>query len=127
KPGGLTDSEREHVQEHPLIADRLLANLAPLQHLRPAVRGHHERWDGAGYPDGLDGEAIPLAARILAVADAFAAMIAPRAFRARLAPERAAAVLAGGAGSQWDPTLVEQFLACRDEMCAICLYGDAPF
>jgi hypothetical protein len=53
KPGRLTEPERAHVQEHPLIADRLLANLAPLQHLRPAVRGHHERWDGSGYPDGL--------------------------------------------------------------------------
>jgi hypothetical protein len=126
KPASLTGPERAHVQEHPLIADRLLADLAPLQHLRPAVRGHHERWDGAGYPDGLAGEAIPLAARILAVADAFAAMISPRAFRAPLPPARAAAVLAEGAGSQWDPVLVQQFLACRDEMCDLCLSG-GPF
>jgi hypothetical protein len=121
KPGGLTAPERAHVQEHPLIADRLLADLTPLQHLRPAVRGHHERWDGAGYPDGLAGEAIPLPARILAVADAFAAMVSPRAFRAPLPPAQATAILSGGAGSQWDPALVEQFLACRDEMCDICL------
>jgi hypothetical protein len=127
KPGRLTGPERVHVQEHPLIADRLLAGLAPLQHLRPAVRGHHEHWDGTGYPDGLAGEAIPLAARVLAVADAFAAMIAPRAFRPPLPPERAAAVLADGAGSQWDPALVRQFLACRDEMCAICQPGGEPF
>jgi putative two-component system response regulator len=58
------------------------------------------------------------------VADAFAAMIAPRAFRAPLSPDEAAAVLADGAGSQWDPALVEQFFACRDELCAICQSGD---
>jgi HD-GYP domain-containing protein (c-di-GMP phosphodiesterase class II) len=120
KAGGLTAEERTHVREHPLIGDRLVAGLPPLWHLRPGVRSHHERWDGQGYPDGLAGEGIPLQARIVAVADALETMLADRPYRAALPAARVEATLAEGAGSQWDPFVIQHFLACRDELFAIC-------
>jgi HD-GYP domain-containing protein (c-di-GMP phosphodiesterase class II) len=123
KPGKLSDEEFAHIKEHPLIGDRLVANLKPLQHLRAGVRNHHERWDGTGYPDGLRGEAIPLQARILAVADACDAMMAARPYRPALAPERIDAVMQGGAAAQWDPDLVAIFMACRHELYSICQRG----
>jgi hypothetical protein len=120
KAGGLTAEEWALVREHPLIGDRLVAGLPPLGHLRPAVRSHHERWDGRGYPDGLAGERIPLQARIVAVADACEAMLADRPYRAALPAARVEATLTEGAGGQWDPSVVEHFLACRDDLFAIC-------
>jgi HD-GYP domain-containing protein (c-di-GMP phosphodiesterase class II) len=119
KPGRLTPEEFAHIQEHPVIGDRLVANIKPLAHLRPGVRNHHERWDGRGYPDGLAGEAIPLQARVLAVADSCDAMMATRPYRPALPPERIDAVMVEGAGSQWDPHLIEQFMACRHELYLI--------
>jgi HD-GYP domain-containing protein (c-di-GMP phosphodiesterase class II) len=123
KAGPLTDEEYEHVKQHALIGDRLAANLKPLQHLRAGVRHHHERWDGGGYPDGLRGEAIPIQARLLAVADSCDAMMAARPYRPALTPARIDSVLAEGAGAQWDPDLVAIFLTCRHELYAICQHG----
>jgi hypothetical protein len=123
KPDRLTPEEFAHIQEHTVIGDRLISNLRPLQHLRPSVRNHHERWDGTGYPDGLAGEDIPLQARILAVADSCDAMMAARSYRNALPTERIDAILRDGAGSQWDPHVVEHFLACRDELYPICQRG----
>jgi HD-GYP domain-containing protein (c-di-GMP phosphodiesterase class II) len=120
KPGALTPDEYEHVKRHPLTGDRLVASLRPLAHLRPGVRHHHERWDGKGYPDGLAGEEIPLQARILAVADACDAMMAARPYRPALDSDRIDATLTEGAGSQWDPIVVAQFMLCREELYAIC-------
>ena len=77
----------------------------------PAVLHHHERFDGAGYPYGLRGEAIPLSARILAVADAFDAITTDRVYRAALRIEDARQILEDGRGGQWDPSVVETFLA----------------
>jgi HD-GYP domain-containing protein (c-di-GMP phosphodiesterase class II) len=71
------------------------------------VRHHHERWDGAGYPDGLAGEAIPRGARILAVADTFDALTSDRPYRAGMSVEQALRILRQGAGEQWDPEIVE--------------------
>jgi HD-GYP domain-containing protein (c-di-GMP phosphodiesterase class II) len=119
KPGRLTPEEFAHIQEHPLIGDRLLSNVKPLAYLRAGVRNHHERWDGRGYPDGLAGESIPLQARVLAVADSCDAMLATRPYRPALPPERIDAVMTGGAGSQWDPDLIQQFMACRHELYLI--------
>jgi HD-GYP domain-containing protein (c-di-GMP phosphodiesterase class II) len=78
------------------------------------VRASHERWDGAGYPDGLAGEAIPLGARVVAVADAYAAMTAGRPYRAARSPEQALAELRAGAGSQFDAAVVEAWCAAQD-------------
>ncbi len=115
----LTDAEREHLRQHPGIGDRILAPIKPLQSLRPAVRGHHERYDGTGYPDGLCGEAIPLAARILAVADAVDAMLAERPYRPALPAEKVRQILSAGAGKQWDPLVIEHLLACQTELFAL--------
>jgi HD-GYP domain-containing protein (c-di-GMP phosphodiesterase class II) len=123
KPGKLTDEEFEHVKQHAVIGDSLVSHVRPLAHLRPGVRNHHERWDGRGYPDGLAGEAIPLQARILAVADACDAMTAARPYRPAMPPERIDAVMADGAGSQWDPDVVAQFMTCRSELYSICQRG----
>jgi HD-GYP domain-containing protein (c-di-GMP phosphodiesterase class II) len=123
KPGKLTDEEFEHVKQHVVIGDRLVSHVRPLAHLRPGVRNHHERWDGQGYPDGLAGEGIPLQARILAVADACDAMMAARPYRPGMAPDRIDAVMVGGAGSQWDPDVIAQFMACRSELYSICQRG----
>ena len=81
-----------------------------LHALAPAILHHHERWDGEGYPDGLKGETIPFAARVIAICDAWQAMVSERPYRSALAPERAIAELRAGAGSQFDPQLVEVFV-----------------
>ncbi len=123
KPGKLTDEEFAHIQQHPVIGDRLVSNIPSLQHLRPGVRHHHERWDGSGYPDRLFGENIPLQARILAVADSCDAMMAARPYRLALPPSRIDAIISEGAGRQWDPAIVAAFLACRSELYSICERG----
>ena len=97
KPGKLTDDEYAQVKIYPVIGDGILAGIRQLAHLRPAVRHHHERYDGQGYPDGLVGEDIPLLARILAVADAFDAMQSPRPYRPALSSSRVESILAEGA------------------------------
>jgi HD domain len=104
----LTEEERLHLEEHPIIGDRLLAMLPRLHSLRPAVRGHHERYDGTGFPDRLAGDAIPLQARLVAVADA--------ADGSRTRDVETSLRL--GVGRQWDPGIVEQFLANRHELLA---------
>jgi HD-GYP domain-containing protein (c-di-GMP phosphodiesterase class II) len=123
KPGKLTEEERLHIQEHPVIGDRLVSAVGPLAHLRPGVRNHHERWDGRGYPDGLAGQQIPLQARILAVADACDAMMAARPYRGALAPARIDILMNEGAGTQWDPVIIEHFMTCRHELYPICQRG----
>jgi putative two-component system response regulator len=107
KAGPFTPEERALMATHPLIGDRLLEPLAELAHIRPVVRHHHERWDGNGYPDGIAGDAIPLAARIVAVADAVEAMTGPRPYRERLEREAVVAELEHGRGTQWDPAVVD--------------------
>jgi HD-GYP domain-containing protein (c-di-GMP phosphodiesterase class II) len=127
KPDRLTDLEFEHVKQHTTIGDRLIGNIKSLQHLRPAIRHHHERYDGKGYPDGLAGERIPLMARILAVADTCDALLAARPHRAAIPEHKADAILLEGAGSQWDADVIAQFMVCRHELYAICKseLGDA--
>jgi HD-GYP domain-containing protein (c-di-GMP phosphodiesterase class II) len=123
KPGKLTDEEFAHIQEHPTIGDRLVSNIKTLQHLRPGVRNHHERYDGKGYPDGLANDAIPLQARVLAVADACDAMMSARPYRPAMPPERIDAIMTGGAGTQWDPRIIEHFVSCRHDLYSICQRG----
>jgi HD-GYP domain-containing protein (c-di-GMP phosphodiesterase class II) len=89
----------------------IMSEIETLQQLVPVVRHHHERFDGQGYPDGLAGEEIPVEARILAVVDAFDAMTHERAYRSALSSDQAIAELKRGAGTQFDPTVVEAFLA----------------
>jgi HD-GYP domain-containing protein (c-di-GMP phosphodiesterase class II) len=123
KPGKLTAEERSHIQEHPVIGDRLVAHVGALQHLRPGVRNHHERWDGGGYPDRLLADDIPLQARVVAVADACDAMMHTRPYRAAVPPDRIESILREGAGAQWDPHVVAAFQVCRHDLYAICERG----
>jgi HD-GYP domain-containing protein (c-di-GMP phosphodiesterase class II) len=107
--GPLATAERAEVERHPEVGARLIAPLGVSAGLVAAVRHHHERWDGAGYPDRLAGDAIPLTARIIAIADAFDAMTGGRADRPPLDRMTALAELARYAGSQFDPMLVKEF------------------
>ncbi len=110
RPGALAPDERARVDEHAAIGARLVAPLGLDPAVGDAVRHHHERWDGAGHPGGLAGEAIPLTARILALADAFDAMSSDRPYRRALAPDRVRIEIERCAGSQFDPALAKEFL-----------------
>ena len=110
KPGPLTDAEWEQVRLHPIAGETLIKALPGLAHLAPAVRAEHERWDGAGYPDGLAGEQIPLASRITFVCDAYEAMVSNRSYRRALPLLLARERLAEGSGSQFCPTAARALL-----------------
>ena len=107
KPGPLTEEEAAVVRGHPRWGADLLATVAGMEPVATIVRFHHERWDGGGYPDGLQGKQIPLASRIIAACDAYHAMTSDRPYRQALPPEEAIERLRGGARSQFDPELVE--------------------
>jgi putative nucleotidyltransferase with HDIG domain len=109
KPGRLTEEEYTLVKQHTLIGDRILAPVAPLQKIRPIVLNHHERYDGAGYPHGLAGDEIPLAARVVAVVDAFDAIMESRA-HAGQSIAQAIHELREGRATQFDPEVVDAFL-----------------
>ncbi len=109
KRGSLTSDERAMVELHPVVGARMVSDVGN-DDVIAAVRHHHERWDGAGYPDGLSGNGIPLFARIIAVADAYDAMISTRPYRAGLHRAQAIEELRAGAGRQFDPDVVEAFL-----------------
>jgi putative nucleotidyltransferase with HDIG domain len=111
KPSALSDAEYEKIREHPDIGARILESVPFLDDVRPVVQNHHERVDGAGYGHGLASGDIPLAARILAVADSFDAMTAERPYRRALAIDAAIAELRAGSGSQFDPQIVEVLIA----------------
>ncbi len=106
KPGRLTPEEFELIKEHPVRGHQIIARVRSLQREVAGVRSHHERLDGSGYPDGLVGHAIPLDARIIAVADVFDALTSPRPYRAAWPRERALAVIDEEAGTKLDPVCV---------------------
>jgi diguanylate cyclase (GGDEF)-like protein len=108
KPAALTESERLVLERHPQIGFRMLESLG-VDPVADWVLHHHERWDGTGYPEGLSGDAIPLGARIIFVADAFDAMTSDRVYRQRLSLEQALAELDRCAGTQFDPGVVSAF------------------
>ena len=105
----LSRGERAHIEEHPILGERILAP-AQLDELLPAVRHHHERWDGAGYPDGLRGPQIPLEARVLTVCDSFEAMTSTRPYRNALSIEDALREIEDCAGTQFDPDVTAVFV-----------------
>src|SRR5919199_4860299 len=109
KPGPLTDAEFAEVAKHPETGAEIVGRIGSLAPIVPWIRHAHEHWDGSGYPDGLSGEAIPLAARILLVADAFDAMTSDRPYRKARSPDEALEELRRHAGSQFDPRCVAIF------------------
>jgi putative two-component system response regulator len=110
KPGPLTEDEWDEIRMHPVIGERMCASLTIAAAIAPIVRHHHERWDGGGYVDGLAGDAIPLPARIVSVADAYDAMVAGRPYQRAVPEDEAFRRLRAGAGRQWDPRIVQTFL-----------------
>jgi len=117
KPGPLTDGERELVRTHPLIGAQILHDVALLQGAGlDVVRHHHERWDGAGYPNRLAAEQIPLGARVFAVADTLDAMTSDRPYRAALGWDEAVDEIVAQSGRQFDPEVVQAFVAVEDEL-----------
>jgi diguanylate cyclase (GGDEF)-like protein len=110
KPGPLTRGEYEIVKHHVVIAEHLLVDLPDVEQVREAALNHHERFDGIGYPNGLEGKQIPLLGRIMAIADAYSAMILDRPYRKGRTISEAVAELQRCAGTQLDPELVEAFV-----------------
>jgi HD-GYP domain-containing protein (c-di-GMP phosphodiesterase class II) len=110
KPGPLTLEELAEIRSHPTAGAQLVLPLRRFHEALPYVLFHHERWDGDGYPAGLSGRCIPIEARILAIADAFDAMISPRPYRRSLTHEHALAEVQDGAGTQFDPVAAELFV-----------------
>jgi HD-GYP domain-containing protein (c-di-GMP phosphodiesterase class II) len=111
KPGPLTDDEWAFIRQHTIIGARVLAAAPALRRVATLVRMSHERWDGGGYPEGLAGEQVPLAARIVALCDAYDAMVSPRTYRTAMSHADALDEVRRCSGSQFDPAVVEAFLA----------------
>jgi len=127
KPGKLTPAEWEIMKTHAQLGADAIAQaerdserpVAFLDTAKAIARHHHERWDGKGYPDGLAGDAIPLSARLMAIADVFDALISRRVYKEPMAFGEARAIIAEGRGGQFDPDVVDAFLADYDGFCAI--------
>ncbi|MCE5328231.1 MAG: diguanylate cyclase [Planctomycetaceae bacterium] len=114
--GGLNEQQWQIMQRHPQIGARIMEGMEFLEQEIPTVRYHHEHFDGTGYPEGLVGAQIPLSARILAVADSFEAMTSPRAFRGPRTPQDAVEEIKAKSGSQFDPIVVESFVALAERL-----------
>ena len=110
KPGPLNAEEQLQMRAHTVIGVSIVKPLRSGSHLLPIIRHHHERFDGIGYPDRLHGEGIPRLARIVAICDAYDALVNDRPYRPRRPPNEAIAILVEGAGTQWDPELVPMFV-----------------
>jgi len=118
KPGALTDHEWEIMKQHPVIgAKKVLEPIKSLKDLIPIVKHHHERIDGCGYPDRLKDDEIPVGAKIVAIADAFHALISHRPYRKSLTLDRSIEILRAGAGTQWDGELVRKFVTIAPSLC----------
>lgn len=122
KPGKLTDVEYDQIKLHPEIGHAILKDIPMLEDVLPGVLYHHERFDGRGYPFGIEGEEIPLMARVIGLADAFDAMSSSRTYRQAMPRAKVLSEIEKGAGTQFDPQLAERFLTIDlyhyDEMVA---------
>jgi HD-GYP domain-containing protein (c-di-GMP phosphodiesterase class II) len=110
KPGGLTADEQDQIREHPLLGERIVAPISYFNGVvRQVIGAHHERWNGSGYPRRLEGERIPLPARIFTLADVYDSMTSEQPWRSALSPEMALAEIDRNAGLLFDPELVPAF------------------
>ena len=114
----MTEEEFEQIKQHPVLGYEILRGIRPFRKILPAVRHHHESWDGSGYPDGLAGELIPRDAQVLAVADAFDAMTSDRPYRPGMPLQRVMNIFREGRGSQWAADVVDVLLSCPEVMHA---------
>ena len=113
KESPLDANEFEQIKKHPEIGCRILSGLVNLEHVLPGVRHHHESFDGNGYPEQLQGEEIPLMARILAVADSYDAMGSDRPYRAGMPLDRIESIFRENKGPQWDPRVIGAYFEAR--------------
>ena len=118
KPTGLTDEEYEIMKTHSENAEKIITGIKKLENIIPIVRHHHERWDGRGYPDKLQGEEIPFFARIVALADTYDAMTSTRPYRKALSHDEAIKEIKKCAGTQFDPILAEKFVEIQNKIKA---------
>jgi putative nucleotidyltransferase with HDIG domain len=119
KPGRLTDEEFELMKTHTVIGERILKPIGFLVNVAPIVRHEHERWDGRGYPDGISGDRIPLASRIIFVCDAYHAITSDRPYRKGQPHAFARRILTENAGTQFDPAVVAVFLDVIEHWCLL--------
>jgi response regulator RpfG family c-di-GMP phosphodiesterase len=115
KPGPLDEGDWEEMRRHPVIGERIVASTYGMAHLAPAIRAEHERWDGKGYPDGLRGEEIPIASRIVFACDAFHVMTSDRPYRASIGTRAAIEELERNAGTQFCPHVIPALLDIIDQ------------
>lgn len=127
KPAPLDDAEWIHMREHPVKGDEIASKIEMLQPIMPAVRNHHERWDGNGYPDKMRGSRIPLVARIVAIADAYDAMSTDRPYKKAIPIEICEKLLREHAGKMYDPDLIEVFVSKRLGLLFRDEYEGAPY
>lgn len=128
KTTALDEDEYEDIKRHPEIGADLVQSFPLFIELVPAIRYHHERFDGAGYPMGLKGNAIPLAARVIAVADTYDAVTSNRSYRTARSHDEAMRILCEGSGSQFDPQIIDALMSCehaikRDSDRLKCLFN----
>jgi len=114
KPGALNREERALMARHPVIGAEIMSAVDFLSEAAAVVRSHHERWDGSGYPDGLAADQIPLAARVFAVADVLDALTTERPYRRALPLGEAREMIVAGAGTQFDPGVIDAFRSIDD-------------
>jgi putative nucleotidyltransferase with HDIG domain len=115
KPGPLDPDEYEEMKAHTVVGAQMLERIPYFAGVHPLVRSSHERWDGAGYPEGLGGEEIPLGARVIAACDAYHAMTSDRPYRRAMDEASAVAELRDGSGSQFDPEVIDALLGLLAE------------
>jgi len=115
KPGPLTSAERLIIEQHPITGSEIVRDIDFLGAARDVIRHHHERWDGTGYPDKLAGDAIPVSARIFAVADALDALTTNRPYRRASTIAQARVIILQAVGTHFDPSVVEAFKKLSDE------------
>jgi putative nucleotidyltransferase with HDIG domain len=115
KPGRLTQEEFEIMKQHPHLGALIVGAIPGMESILDVVRSHHERWDGKGYPDALEGEKAPLLGRLLAVADAFSAMTTDRPYRKGLDWDAAMKEIRAGMGTQFDPKMAQAFLRAAEK------------
>ena len=116
KPGKLTDEEFSIMKMHPVRGEQMVLKISKLRTISDWMKNHHEKWNGTGYPCGLKGEEIPLASRIIAIADTYDAMTSTRSYRVALTHETAIEEIQRCAGTQFDPVLAETFVKIQDKI-----------